>query len=101
MTWGVMALVFGTIGFFQPLAYSIGVAVFSGAVLLVSGGAGFVTAWRIDGWKGKTTAALMALFSVATGAILLFKPVIGAESLTLVVAAYLLAMGASKAWGWA
>lgn len=98
LAWGVLALVFGTIGFFQPLAYSVGVAVFFGAVLLVSGGAGFVTAWRIAGWKGKTTSALMAVFSVVAGGILLVKPVIGAESLTLVAAAYLLAMGASKVW---
>ncbi len=98
LAWGILALVFGTLGFFQPLAYSIGVAVFFGAMLLVAGGSGLVMAWRIDGWKGKAGAVLMALFSVVAGALMLFNPVLAAESLTLVVAAYLVAMGAVKTW---
>lgn len=98
LAWGILALVLGTVGFFQPLAYSIGVAIFFGAMLLVSGGAGLVMAWRIDGWKGKTGAVLMALFSILAGGLMLFNPVLAAESLTLVVSAYLIAMGLTKAW---
>ncbi|MEG0820915.1 MAG: HdeD family acid-resistance protein [Burkholderiaceae bacterium] len=98
LAWGILALVFGSIGFFQPLAYSVGVAIFFGAMLLVTGGSGLVMAWRIDGWKGKTSAIVMALFSLLAGGLMVFNPVLAAESLTLVVAAYLVAMGLTKAW---
>lgn len=98
LAWGVLALAFGSIGFFQPLAYSVGVALLFGAMLLVTGGSGLVMAWRIDGWKGKASAIVMALVSLLAGGLMLFNPVLAAESLTLVVAAYLVAMGLTKAW---
>ncbi len=95
---GVLMIILGTVGFFHPVVYTIATVIVFGAMLLVGGGAGLVTAFRLEGWKGKTGAALFALLYVVTGALLLLHPLLGALSLTLVVGAFLAAAGAIKLW---
>ena len=68
---GIMMIVFGMIGFMQPVAYTVATTVFFGALLLVNGGAGIVTAFSLEGWKGKTAVILLALLFIATGMLLL------------------------------
>ena len=38
--WGIFCIVLGTIGLFAPIAFSVGVTIFIGAMLLVSGATG-------------------------------------------------------------
>lgn len=38
--WGIFSIVLGTIGLFAPIAFSVGVTIFIGAMLLVSGATG-------------------------------------------------------------
>ena len=95
---GILMIVLGTLGFFQPIAYTVATAILFGALLLVSGGTGIVAAFKMEGWKGKTAAILLALLYLIAGALLLLHPVLGALSLTLVVAAFLTASGLVKIW---
>jgi len=98
LTLGILMIILGTIGLFQPIAYTVATAILFGALLLVSGGAGIVTAFRLEGWKGKTGTIVLALLYLGAGVLILLNPVIGALSLTLVVAAFLLASGTVKIW---
>ena len=95
---GIMMIVFGMIGFMQPVAYTVATTVLFGALLLVNGGAGIVTAFKLEGWKGKTAVILLALLFIATGMMLILHPVLAAISLTLLVGAFLIASGGIKAW---
>ena len=97
-TLGILMIVLGTLGFFQPIAYTVATAIFFGALLLVTGGAGIVAAFKLEGWKGKTGAIVLAILFLITGALMLLHPVLAALSLTLVVAAFLTASGLVKIW---
>jgi uncharacterized membrane protein HdeD (DUF308 family) len=57
-----------------------------------------VAAFKLQGWKGKTAGVVLALLYLAAGVLLLLHPVLGALSLTLVVAAFLIAAGVVKIW---
>ena len=95
---GLLMIVLGMVGFFQPIAYTVATTIFFGALLLVTGGTGIVAAFKLEGWKGKTAAILLALLYLIAGVFLMLHPVLGALSLTLVVAAFLVASGAVKIW---
>lgn len=98
LTLGILMIILGTLGFFQPIAYTVATTLLFGALLLVSGGTGIVATFKLEGWKGKTGAVLLALLFLVTGALMLLHPVLGALSLTLVVAAFLTASGVVKIW---
>jgi uncharacterized membrane protein HdeD (DUF308 family) len=95
---GVLMVILGTIGLFQPVVYTLATTILYGALLLVGGGAGIVTAFRLDNWKGRLAAILLSILYLVAGAIMLLYPVLGALSLTLVVGAFLLASGLIKIW---
>jgi uncharacterized membrane protein HdeD (DUF308 family) len=95
---GILMVVLGVIGFYQPFVYTVATVVFFGALLLVTGGTGIVAAFKLEGWKGRTGAILLALLYLIAGALLVLHPVLGALSLTLVVAAFLVASGGVKIW---
>ncbi len=98
LTLGILMTVLGTIGFFQPMAYTVATVVFFGALLLVAGGAGIVAAFKLRGWPGMTSAILIAALFILTGAAMLMHPIITGFSLTLLIAGFLIATGAAKCW---
>jgi uncharacterized membrane protein HdeD (DUF308 family) len=98
LTLGFLMIILGTIGLFQPIAYTLATAILFGALMLVSGGAGIATAFKLDDWKGKAAAIILSLLYLGAGALMLLHPVLGALSLTLVVGAFLLASGVIKIW---
>jgi len=98
LTLGILMIILGMIGFFQPIAYTVATTIFFGALLLVSGGTGIVAAFKLHGWKGKTAAIVLALLYLISGVLLVLHPLLGALTLTLVVGAFLTAAGLVKIW---
>jgi uncharacterized membrane protein HdeD (DUF308 family) len=95
---GILMIVLGMLGFLQPIAYTVATTIFFGALLLVSGGTAIVAAFKLEGWKGRSAAILLALLYLIAGVLLVLHPVLGALTLTLVVAAFLVASGVVKIW---
>jgi uncharacterized membrane protein HdeD (DUF308 family) len=101
---GVTCLVFNVTATFAT------VFVF-GWMLLISGVFALVHAFRTWTWSGFFLYLLSALFRGFTGYLLIRYPLIGAESLTLVLASFLIVAGLFRAigsgmaklprWGWA
>ncbi len=49
--WGIFSIVLGTIGLFAPIAFSVGVTIFVGAMLLSSAVQPVSrTFWKAQGW---------------------------------------------------
>lgn len=96
--WGILCIVLGTIGLFAPVAFSVGVTIFIGAMLLVSGATGLALFWRAQGWGARTAAVLLSLLTALTGLLLMFYPIAGTETLTLFLASYFIAIGLVKGW---
>ena len=96
--WGIFCIVLGTIGLFAPIAFSVGVTIFIGAMLLVSGATGLALFWKAEGWGARTAAIVLALLTALTGLLLMFYPIAGTETLTLFLASYFIAIGLVKCW---
>ena len=94
--WGIFCIVLGTIGLFAPIAFSVGVTIFIGAMLLVSGATGLALFWKAEGWGARTAAIILALLTALTGLLLMFYPIAGTETLTLFLASYFIAIGLVK-----
>jgi uncharacterized membrane protein HdeD (DUF308 family) len=72
LTLGILMIILGTIGLFQPIAYTLATVILFGALMLLSGGAGIATAFKLDNWKGKLAAIILSLvgaFLLASGVI--------------------------------
>lgn len=67
-------------------------------MLLVSGATGLALFWKAQGWGARTAAIILALLTAVTGLILMFYPIFGAETLTLFLASYFVAVGLVKCW---
>jgi len=78
--WGIFCIVLGTIGLFAPIAFSVGVTIFIGAMLLVSGATGLALFWKAEGWGARTAAIVLALLTALTGLLLMFYPIAGTET---------------------
>ena len=65
--WGIFSIVLGTIGLFAPIAFSVGVTIFVGAMLLVSGATGLAHFLESSGMGARTAAIILALLTAVTG----------------------------------
>jgi uncharacterized membrane protein HdeD (DUF308 family) len=90
---GLILAVLGVLALAEPMIASVAVTIFAGWLFLVGGAIGLIgvfTAHRVPGfWWGLITA----LLSLAAGVYLLWQPLAGTLSLTLVVAAFFAAEG--------
>ncbi len=96
--WGIFCIVLGTLGLIAPIAFSVGVTIFIGAMLLVSGATGLALFWKAQGWGARTGALILSLLTCITGLLLMFYPIFGVETLTLFLASYFIAVGLVKCW---
>ena len=95
---------------FDVIATLASVSIF-GWLLLISGVFQLVHAFRAGTWSGFPLYLLSALFRGFTGFLLIRYPVMGAETLTLVLASFFIVAGLFRAiasavaklprWGWA
>jgi uncharacterized membrane protein HdeD (DUF308 family) len=108
---GIVQLIGGLFALAIPTVASFAAVIVFGAVLLAAGVFQAVQAFSVIGWKGRTMQALGALVYIVAGILALIFPMSGALTLTIVVAATLIADGAIRSmlayrlrpavgWGW-
>jgi uncharacterized membrane protein HdeD (DUF308 family) len=111
---GIGLLTLGTISIGSSIAMyylSLAIAVLFGVLLLVGGIAQVVAAFWAGRWSGFALSLLIGILYIVTGFVIIDKPEVAAETLTLVLAAAFIVSGlfriiASMAlrfthWGWA
>ena len=110
---GVLLVVIGLAAIFVPPLASVAVAIFLGWMFLISGIAGLFLTYSARGAPGFWWALLSAIVAIGAGVILLWKPLQGTLTLTIVLGAYFLAEGVATImyalehrrelvgrWGW-
>jgi uncharacterized membrane protein HdeD (DUF308 family) len=90
---GIVQVVCGALALTIPVAASLAAAIVAGVLLLVSGVFQLLHAFSIRRSRGMLLPALGGVLYVIAGALLLIFPVMGALTLTIVVAALLIADG--------
>ena len=108
---GILWIILGTLAIIMPFAATLAVEMVFGVVFLIGGVAQLVQAFRSKGWKGFALQVLGGLLALALGVILLFFPLQGVLTLTILLAAFFVAQGIVKimaalrqrpasGWGW-
>jgi len=110
---GIVMIILGVFAFAVPVAATIAVDVYVGCLLLISGIVGLVTVFSTKNMPAFLWSLVTAALSVAVGALLIWKPVEGALSLTLLLTAFFIVEGvfqiatsvayreaAGSSWGW-
>ncbi len=108
---GVISLVGGVLALANPMAATLAATVLAGWVFSLLGALQIVQAFRVTGWPGFIWSLLFGILVLAVGLSLIFNPLAGMVSLTLLVAVLFLVTGVVKAmysfalrpisgWGW-
>lgn len=110
---GIVMIILGMFAFALPVAATIAVDVYVGCLLLVSGIVGLVAVFSTKNMPAFLWSLVTAALSVAVGALLIWKPVEGALSLTLLLTAFFIVEGVFQtvaalshreviphSWGW-
>jgi uncharacterized membrane protein HdeD (DUF308 family) len=110
---GILLVILGLAAMILPPLASLAVTIFLGWMFLISGIAGLALTFWARAMPGFWWSLFSAVLAIAAGLVLLFQPVQGTLTLTIVVGAYFLAEGVvtimyalehrkelSERWGW-
>lgn len=108
---GILWIILGTLAIIMPFAATLAVEMVFGVLFVIGGVAQLIQAFRSKGWKGFALQVLGGILALALGAILLFYPIQGVLTLTILLAAFFIAQGVVKimaalrerpasGWGW-
>jgi len=100
MAYGVLSLLLGFAAFVWPFSATFAAAVVVGFFFLIAGIASIAAGLMTGAREGRLYAILFGIVSLFIGAIMIFDPLSGALSLTLVVAIWLAVRGVMEfLWG--
>lgn len=108
---GILFLVGGVLAIGAPVLATVTVAIYVGVTLAVGGVFAIIHAFRIRSWGGFLWELLIGVVSVAGGAFMVLYPLLGALTLTWVLAVVFVAKGIfqvmmgwrmrpQRGWGW-
>ncbi len=108
---GILLIVGGTAAIVLPVAASLAVTIAVGAAMLIGGVFKALHAVRCEGWRGRGWSIASGLLYIVGGLLLLFEPLVGMISLTVLMIALIgadgvlrimmaLRMRPDRGWGW-
>jgi len=108
---GILTVIFGVIAIGSPLITGVAVAVFVGFLLLASGVARIVHSLKSQQWGTGFWGTVIGVLGVAAGLLMIFRPLVGLVTMTMLLAIYFLVDGISEiiaafkikpdqGWGW-
>jgi uncharacterized membrane protein HdeD (DUF308 family) len=110
LAFGIVLLLLGIAAIVRSVTTTVVSMYFFGWLLVLAGIFAFVSAFMVGNWAGFFLHLLVALVCGGLGVMMLTKPVLSAEALTLVMAMFFLIMGIYQliasiwthqpGWGW-
>jgi len=108
---GIMTVIFGVVAIGSPLITGVAVAVFVGFLLLASGVARIVHSLKAKQWGTGFWGTAIGILGIAAGLLMIFRPLVGLVTMTMLLAIYFLVDGISEiiaafkikpdqGWGW-
>ena len=108
---GILTVIFGVVAIGSPLITGVAVVVFVGFLLLASGVARIVHALKSKQWGTGFWGTVIGVLGVAAGLLMIFRPLVGLVTMTVLIAIYFLVDGISEiiaafkikpaqGWGW-
>jgi uncharacterized membrane protein HdeD (DUF308 family) len=93
LAYGILSAAFGLFAFLAPFSATLAATIGAGAMLVVIGIGSLVSGFAGRGHEGRGYAIVLGLLTLAVGLVTAFRPLTGAISLTLLIAAWLGARG--------
>jgi uncharacterized membrane protein HdeD (DUF308 family) len=93
---GLVMAALGLIAAVEPMFASLAVEIFAGWLFVIAGIVGLASAFTAQRMPGYWWSVLTALLAIIFGAYLLWQPLVGVLSITLVVAAFFAAQGLTQ-----
>ena len=93
---GILLIVLGVVAIGAPVASGIAVELLVGWLLVISGVAHCIQAFKTAGWRGKLLQILCGLLYLGVGIMMIMKPIAGLLALTLTVLVYFIVSGIFK-----
>jgi uncharacterized membrane protein HdeD (DUF308 family) len=90
---GIVMIILGVVAVAAPAIATVAVDIFVGWLFLLSGTVGLIAMFSVGSASGFLWTLVTALLSLAVGALLIWQPVEGAVSLTLLLTAFFVAEG--------
>ena len=108
---GVSTVILGVVAIASPLITGVAVTVFVGFLLLASGVAQILHALKSRQWGTGFWGTVIGMLGVAAGLLMIFRPIVGLVTMTMLLAIYFLVDGISeiiaavkikpdRGWGW-
>jgi uncharacterized membrane protein HdeD (DUF308 family) len=108
---GIISVALGSFGLGRVFLVTLAGGLFYGWLILIAGGVQNVQIFKSRGWKGRALHALLAVFHIVAGIIVITAPVLASNVFTLMLALFILASGAARivlalqhresaGWGW-
>ncbi|MEO3385859.1 HdeD family acid-resistance protein [Mesorhizobium sp. CAU 1741] len=106
-----ISLIGGVLALLNPFAATLAATLMAGWAFILLGGMQVIQSFQVQGWGGFLWALLFGVLTLVVGLSLVFNPLAGMVSLTLLVAVLFLATGIAKimyalslrsisGWGW-
>lgn len=93
LAFGLFSIILGTIGMGMTFGLTLASVLLFGVLLILGGTVQLVDAFKCQGWKGTLWHILIALLYIAGGLLIVVDPILASATLTLALAAVLIAVG--------
>ena len=111
LAFGIILIILGALAIGLPWVVGLSISILIGAILVGGGLVHMVHAFGSRSWKGFFLSLLIAILYLAIGLLMIFRPLVGAMSLTLLLGVYFTVDGVFKIalafrhkplpnWGW-
>ncbi|MBV8238018.1 MAG: DUF308 domain-containing protein, partial [Sphingomonas sp.] len=90
LAYGIISLLVGMLAIAMPVPATFAATIVTGAYILAAGLASLLAGIFGKGYEGRFYAIAIGLISLIGGGIMMFQPTIGAASLTLLIASFLI-----------
>lgn len=90
---GILMVILGTIGMGMTMALTMVSMLYFGILLMFGSGVQLVEVFRSEGWKGRIWHVLIAVLYLVAGITVVSNPALASATLTLFIAASLIAIG--------
>ena len=109
---GIVMMVLGLLAVAEPNVATFAISIFVGWLFFIGGIFRALSVWRSRGMPGFAWSFLTALLAIVFGLILIFRPLAGALTLTMVLVAFFILEGITaivlavrhrehlRSWGW-
>ena len=109
---GIVMMVFGFLAVIEPNVATLAISIFVGWLFFIGGIFRALSVWRSRAIPGFARSLLTALLAIVFGLILIFRPLAGALTLTMVLIAFFILEGITaivlavqhrehlRSWGW-